>query len=370
VGAIGLAVIFFFLPLKQVPGDYRSKLKQIDYLGCLLTIGGSSMIVLALNWGGTSFAWTSPQVLGCLIGGVATFVVFFVWEGSPRVKIPIVPPRMFKDRTVLTVMQCTFLSGMTVLGQSYYVSCGVAISRIGQGQPALTLDGGWRSQIPQFIQICRGSSAITSGALILPLLLFTTLLVFATGQLISRCGRYKPSICVGYALWSVALGLLSTIDQDVSTGKLVGILLFAGIGQGQTLQSSMVAAQASVPRADMSAVTSSRNFLRTLGGAFSLAIAAAVINNQLRAKLGPLGFAAATIDDIIDNPVGIWTSGTALHALDEASKQEVIRSYVSGFRIVFLIFTGLTAFNAYARPPLSLFSRPFPFPPPPPLFRN
>ncbi len=170
--------------------------------------------------------------------------------------------------------------------------------------------------------------------------------MFATGQLISRWGKYKPSICVGYALWCIALGLLSTIDQNVSTGKLVGILLFAGVGQGQTLQSSMVAAQASVPRSDMSAVTSSRNFLRTLGGAFSLAIAAAVINNQLRSKLSPLGFSSSVIDEIIDDPVGIWTSTSDLYAIDEASKQEIIRAYVSGFRIVFLIFTGLIAFNA------------------------
>ena len=116
-----LAVIFFFLPLKRVSGDYKSKFKQIDYLGCLLTLGGCSMIVLPLNWGGTSFAWTSPQVLGCLIGGFATFVVFFFWEGSRWARIPVVPPRIFRDRTVMTVMQCTFLSGMTVLGQSYYV---------------------------------------------------------------------------------------------------------------------------------------------------------------------------------------------------------------------------------------------------------
>lgn len=100
----------------------------------------------------------------------------------------------------------------------------------------------------------------------------------------------------------------------------------------------------------MSAVTSSRNFLRTLGGAFSLAIAAAVINNQLRSKLTPLGFAASLVDEIIDNPVGIWTDGTDLHALAAGQKQEIITAYVSGFRTVFLIFTGLIGLNASVSP--------------------
>lgn len=103
-----------------------------------------------------------------------------------------------------------------------------------------------------------------SGALIIPLLVTTTLFVFLTGQLMRWSGRYKPSICVGYGIWCIGLGLLSTCKSDVSTGKLIGFLLITGVGQGQTLQSSMVAAQASVPRSAMSAVTSSRNFLRSV----------------------------------------------------------------------------------------------------------
>lgn len=121
VGAVGLAILLLYLPLKQVKGDIRVKLKQIDYFGALLTIGGTSMIVLALNWGGTSFPWVSGQVLGCLLGGVAVFVLFLCWEGGRWVKIPIVPPSIFKERTVATVFQCTTFSGMTVLGQSYYI---------------------------------------------------------------------------------------------------------------------------------------------------------------------------------------------------------------------------------------------------------
>lgn len=97
------------------------------------------MIVLPLNWGGTSFPWVSGQVLGCLIGGFATFVVFLVWEGSRFPAIPVVPPKIFRNSTVNCVMGNTFFSGMCVLGQSYY--------------------------IPQFLQIVRGDSAILSGAL-------------------------------------------------------------------------------------------------------------------------------------------------------------------------------------------------------------
>lgn len=112
--------------------------------------------------------------------------------------------------------------------------------------------------VPQYLQVVRGDSAITSGALVLPLLLTITLLVFITGQLIARTGRYVYSIVLGYAIWTVGLGLLSTLTTDTSTPRLIGYLVVTGFGQGQTLQSTLLAAQASVDRSEMSTVTSTR----------------------------------------------------------------------------------------------------------------
>lgn len=50
----------------------------------------SVLIILPLNWGGTSFPWVSGPVLGCLISGIFTFVLFVLWEGR-FAKIPVVP---------------------------------------------------------------------------------------------------------------------------------------------------------------------------------------------------------------------------------------------------------------------------------------
>lgn len=90
--------------------------------------------------------------------------------------------------------------------------------------------------LPSFFQVVRGDSPIRSGVLIIPQLVTTTVFVFISGQIVSRTGEYKPSICVGYALWTVGLGLLSTLDENSSTAAIVGYQLLNGIGQGQTLQ--------------------------------------------------------------------------------------------------------------------------------------
>ncbi|CEQ41414.1 SPOSA6832_03141, partial [Sporobolomyces salmonicolor] len=335
---LSIIVIALFLPLKQVKGSMKKKLKQIDYGGSFLTMSASVLLILPLNWGGTSFPWVSGPVLGCLIAGVVTFAIFFVWEGKIA-KIPVVPPAIFKQRTVATIFYNTFCSGATILVQLYYMSVFLLFLAMGRLTCPLLV----------YLQVARGYSAIRSGVLILPQLVLTTFWVFVTGQLIARTGQYKPSICVGYAIWTIGLGLLSTIDQHTSDARLIGFLIINATGQGQTLQSSMVAAQAAVARSEMSVVTSTRNFCRSLGGTIFLVIASAILNNTLRSNLNRLGFASSIIDSLIDDPTGIWRvtadNGSMLFDLSATQKSQIIEAYVKGFHTLFRVFVGLIGCN-------------------------
>ncbi|GAA5831942.1 hypothetical protein JCM3766R1_000164 [Sporobolomyces carnicolor] len=325
LSAVCITVIFFLLPLKPVTGSWKVKLRQIDYGGSLLCMAGSTLVILSLNWGGTSFAWVSGPVLGCLISGIATFALFILYEGK-LAKIPVVPPFIFRQRTVATIFLNTFMSGGTILSQVYY--------------------------IPQYLQVARGVSPVRSGVLILPLLCFITLFVFLTGQLIARVGRYKPSICVGYAIWTVGLGLLSSITATTPDARLIGFMIITAVGQGQTLQSSLVAAQSAVQRSEMSVVTSTRNFMRSIGGTVFLVVSATIINNSLRSHLSPLGFSSALINALIDSPTGIWRNehkqsqaARDLLNLSTEQKRQVVDGYVRGFKTMFYVLTALIGVN-------------------------
>ncbi|SGZ17128.1 BQ5605_C020g09097 [Microbotryum silenes-dioicae] len=320
--SVGIVIVQIFLPLKAVKGSMRTKLAQIDYVGSLLTIGACTLILLPLNWGGVTFAWNSPRVLGCLIGGFVCLVVFILYEWKVP-KIPVIPMYIFKIRTAASVFASTTISGGTLVAQVFY--------------------------FPQFLQIVRGVSPIRSGVLFIPLLMMVTLMVFCTGQGVARTGEYKVFIVCSYAIWSIGLGLLSTLNESSSTAKLVGFLIITGFGQGQTLQSSLVAVQAAVQRADMSVATSTRNFLRAFGGTLSLAIASTIINNTLKHTLLPEGFEGSLVGKIIDSPTEIWRAttvdGQTLFALPAQQKVEIIAAYVEGFRVVFIVFASLQAFN-------------------------
>ncbi|GAA5965979.1 hypothetical protein JCM8115_004783 [Rhodotorula mucilaginosa] len=323
IGGFCLAVIVFFLPLKPVHGSIKEKLLKIDYGGALLTIAASVLIILPLNWGGTSFPWVSGPVLGCLLSGIAAFALFFFWEWK-FAKIPVAPPYIFKNPTVAAVFFVTLLAGGVILSQIYY--------------------------LPQYYQVARGESPIRSGVLVIALFLSTTFFVFVAGQLVSKTGEYKPFIVGGYAIWAIGLGLLSTLDENTSTAKIIGYQVLNGFGQGQTLQTTMVAAQAAVDRSEMSVVTSVRNFMRSLGGTIFLVIGATIINNTLRSRLGQLGFDPGVVSAVIDDPTAIWPTSASvnptLQGLAAADKAEIVKAWVRGFRTLMHVLTGLIGANA------------------------
>lgn len=134
-------------------------------------------------------------------------------------------------------------------------------------------------------------------------------------------------------MWAVGVGLISTLDESSGLGKQIGYSILAGYGVGQTLQASLVAVQAAVHRKDMAVVTSTRNFVRNLGGTLGLAISGTILNNITRSKLSANGVAEAVINNVINNPE------TARNDLDDQTRALVVSVYREGFRAVFLACT-------------------------------
>ncbi|EIN07711.1 MFS general substrate transporter [Punctularia strigosozonata HHB-11173 SS5] len=307
LGGLAIAVSLWLLPLKKVHGDMKSKLLRIDYAGSLLTIISSVLLLVNHHRGGVTFPWASAAVLVPIILGVLVFGVFLYWEAN-HASLPIVPVRIFKTRTVVGVYICTLANGMTFFAILYYV--------------------------PQFLQVVRGSSPITSGLLVLPFLAPPYVSSFVVRQITSRTGRYRPMIIIGYALWSVAQGLQSTITQDSSDGKIVGYLLLGGIASGGTFQTSLIAAQAAVPRSEMAVVTGVRNYVRLFGSTLGLAICASIVNNELKGAIRPLGLSSQQISQITNDPTIIHDSS---FNLTNEQRRTVIDGYAKGFKNVFYL---------------------------------
>ena len=305
---IALVSVIILLPLKKVEGSVKSKLAKIDYFGTALVLAGTVLLLLGLNWGGQQYAWNSPQVLVTMILGVCLFVVFAVVEARVA-KLPLVPMRLFKIGTVSSVLVQTVCSGGIFYLLLFFV--------------------------PQFTQVVKGYSGIKAGVTLIPLMAVQAITSTLAGLTVTKYGKYKAIIVVGFAIFSIGVGLLSLLNQHSGIGMVIGFLLLSGFGAGGTLQTTLVAAQNAVDRRDLAVVTSSRNFMRMFGGTLSLAISYTILNNTVRNKVK--GLPADIISQVVRSPKTI-TSGR----FDAATSDLLLQAYVQGFRNVFRFGLGLT----------------------------
>ncbi|KAK8218389.1 putative MFS drug transporter [Phyllosticta capitalensis] len=319
LSVIMVGCVVFFMPLKKVEGDWKIKIKAIDFFGAALALGGSTVLVLALTWAGSEYEWNSAHVIATLVVGFL-FCVFFVlwqWRGT---SVPLVPLHIFKSKVVDGACLTMFINGWNFVVQVYY--------------------------IPTFYQLVYGDSATKSGALLLPITLVQTFSSTLSGLIVSWTGRYRENILIGWITWSIGLGLFSTLNENSGLGKQVGFAVLTGFGVGQTLQPSLIAIQAGVDRRDMAVVTSFRNFIRNLGATLGLAISGTIMNNSLRSALAPMGLSQAELRQILKSPNKFLDS----YSGDGAAQieQTLLRAYRSGFRTLFCVMAALAAVAFFA----------------------
>ena len=81
----------------------------IDYTGAAILVGAVTSLLLVTLWGGQTYAWGSSTIIGLLLFGVVSTVVFIWWER--RATEPIFPPHLFANPIASVAFVITFLGG-------------------------------------------------------------------------------------------------------------------------------------------------------------------------------------------------------------------------------------------------------------------
>ncbi|KAF8643021.1 hypothetical protein AX16_009265 [Volvariella volvacea WC 439] len=309
--AVSAVLVYFFMPLKKVEGNWKRKLAAIDYLGALLVLAGSTLVVLALSWVGVSYPWDSVHVLTTLIIGIFLLIGFVLWQWRGA-KLPLLPLHIFREPVVIGAAITQFVNGFLTMVQVFF--------------------------LPTFYQTAYGYSAVKSGLMLLPLTVIQTFTSTLSGLIITWTGRYRELILSGWAMWSIGLGLLATLHRDSTVAQQIGYSILTGVGVGQTFQPSLVAIQGALERKDMAIVTTMRSFVRNIGASLGLAITGTIVNNVLSDYLKNLNIDDDLRRTIIDNPVHSRELEPELYA-------EVITGYRRGFRIVFVMLASLAVLS-------------------------
>lgn len=112
-GGIAMAVILYCL---DVPDNtnaklpWQAKLKQLDGLGTAVLIPGVVSLLLALQWGGQTYAWNDRRIIALLtLAGV--LLCAFVAVQVLRADTATIPPRIFRQRSVVSAVWSTMCVG-------------------------------------------------------------------------------------------------------------------------------------------------------------------------------------------------------------------------------------------------------------------
>ncbi|KAI8646263.1 major facilitator superfamily domain-containing protein [Parasitella parasitica] len=321
IGAVALAVLTFFLHLPVPKGDLKDKLKRIDYVGTLIVLAFATLFLLAMNFGGQTFPWKSAAVIVPLVlTGLLVALLIFI-EG--KVAEPLLPPRLFKNRTISAVLATNWFFGMTFFSMVYY--------------------------LPIYFQVVREDSAMWSGIRLIPMELLIAVFSTISGLFISKTGIFKPLLPIGMGLLTLCVGLISLFGQDTLFSEIYGITVIGGSGLGFMFSSAIIALQASAEPRDIAVVTGLGNFSRILGGALGVAISSAILNSSLAQDLTALVPA-----DVVQNVLA--SSEYVRHGCPPEYVQDVLDCYLDALRLIWYVMTAMCGVGFF----LSLFVKPAP----------
>ncbi len=253
-GLLALAVLGWgFPPLPRQPGR-----PPVDYLGVAAMMLAVVPLLLALVWGGDQYPWLSAPVVGLLCLAAAGLALFLLAES--RATDPILPLPLFRDRVFVVANGVTFLTGIAMFG---------AISFM-----------------PLFVQGALGASATNSGLVTMPMMLGLVLASTASGQVVSRLGRYRLLVLTGVAIMAAGMFLLSRMDAGTSIGTATVNMVVMGVGLGMSMPVLGLVVQNALPYRLLGVASASTQFFRQVGGLMGVAVFGTLMNTNLRANLG------------------------------------------------------------------------------------
>jgi MFS family permease len=300
---INVPVAFVVLAVGAVtiPALGKAAKPVIDYAGILFVGIGASGLTLATSWGGSSYPWSSPVIIGLFAGSVVALAAF-VWV-EIRAAEPILPIRLFASPVFTVCCILGFIVGFAMLG-------------------ALTF-------LPTFMQFVNGVSATTSGLRTLPMVAGMLITSIGSGQIVGRTGRYKVFPVTGTALMAVAFLLLSGMDAATPTWQQSLYLFLLGSGIGLCMQVLILVVQSTSSFTDLGVATSGVTFFRTIGSSFGAAIFGTLFANFLAGWIAPALAVSGAPPRAAESP-------RALHELSPEMAAPIIDAYADSLGRVFL----------------------------------
>jgi len=252
IGIVALVLIAVFCPPLR-----RAAKAVIDYLGAALLSVSLAVLIISVDNTETIFAGfmestgMSLAVLRTILFTiVAAAIAAFIYV-ERKAKEPILPLRFFKNANFVKILLIAMLFGSAFMGSILYLT--------------------------QFNQQVFGASPTDSGLMLLPMVGGIMVSSITAGQLISRIGRYKIFLQIGFSVATVAMIFLSTLTPESSYLYEAIIMAVLGLGMGIAMPVLNLAVQNEFSQAELGIATSSNQLFRSLGSTIGTAVFGAML---------------------------------------------------------------------------------------------
>ncbi len=291
-GAVTLVILAFIRIPDNRPKTEKNPtlfeiINRLDPVGFILFAPTCIMVLLALQWGGSTYAWNSSTIIGLFVGSAVSLPLFLFWE-SRRGDTAMVPLSILRQRIVYSsCLAIMFQYGsfpifnyylpvwfQTILGVSPILSGAYFMATAGP-LIAATVVTGVLGVYLFFVLHFIVPPSLRGYSLLICILPFTA----------SKLGSPALFTIIGNGIATIGCGLLTTFTPSSSTGVWIGYQVLAGVGRGMTLQQPINAVQHTLDSSKMAVGTSMVVLSQFFGGALFLALAQTDFSSSLRSAL-------------------------------------------------------------------------------------
>lgn len=304
---LGLAALVMTqITLRRLP-IRRSRSHHIDYLGAVLLVAAISTTLMIATLGGTELAWSSPWMFALIAAAAILFGLVALQERSARE--PLLPPRLFANRTFIVANMAVALSMGPIIG-------------------AITL-------IPVLLQMAFAISASDSGFMLLPFAATGPLCAIISARVMTATGRYKQLCMIGITLSGVAMLLLAFTNQTTPLWVIAAMLAAFGVGGGLSGPALMVGIQNALGAEDIGTGTAALAIFRNIGGA----LGTAVFSTLVIGHIDQLATALPGLEHLGPRPAIalLHAGGEALDRVPAALRAPVGEAINSALRLMYWI---------------------------------
>ncbi|KAF5243652.1 hypothetical protein FAUST_2735 [Fusarium austroamericanum] len=272
VGAVASIFLFFFHTLsekKREPVPALEHITRLDPLGTFFFMPSMVCLILALQWGGSTYAWGSWRLILLFVVFGVTLIAFAVVQ----IKMPktaTIPAKVITQRTMLACAWVSIFAGGSMMVAVYYV--------------------------PLWFQATKDVSPVDSGIYTIPLVLSLVVASIISAAFTQRIGYYVPSMILCPCIMSIGQGLLTTLKPDTGSSHWIAFQFLVGFGLGLGMQSTGLAIQATLPKEEVPTGLSITFFGQQLGGAIFVSVGQTILSGRLVERLSGIpGFGSKSL---------------------------------------------------------------------------